>query len=327
MHRYILTFMALGFAVNTYAQRTSGITKKPDTSFTNFSAYVKLPKQFKDARMVPDSLPAGVKAIRNVTYVMADGQPLKVDIFTPTKVGKALPAIMMVHGGGWRSGSPSQHHALAARLAASGYVCFTPAYRLSTQALYPAAVWDLKNALRWIKANAPKYKVDTTRMAVAGFSAGGQLAALLGSTGHNKVFDIGADPALARHTTNVQAIVDIDGILAFIHSDSGEGDDSRSTSSGTYWFGYSKDERPDLWKQASALTYVDADTPPTLFINSGVNRMHAGRQDYINILDRNHIYSEVHTFEGAPHTFCLFEPWFTPTVNYITGFLNKVLSK
>jgi pectinesterase len=54
--------------------------------------------------------------------------------------------------------------------------------------------------------------------------------------------------------------------------------------------------------------------------------MHAGRQDYIDTLNKYHIYTEVHSFPDSPHPFCLFEPWFTPTVNYITDFLDKVFA-
>ena len=65
----------------------------------------------------------------------------------------------------------------------------------------------------------------------------------------------------------------------------------------------------------------------TLFINSAVPWMHAGREDYIKVLDKNGIYSEVKEFEGAPHSFCLYEPWFSPTIQYIDNFLTKVFNK
>ena len=77
-------------------------------------------------------------------------------------------------------------------------------------------------------------------------------------------------------------------------------------------------------KAASPLSYVSGNTAPALFINSAGPRMHAGREDYIKVLTDHHIYSEVQNFEWAPHSFCLYEPWFTPTVRYIDSFLNKV---
>jgi pectinesterase len=146
-----------------------------------------------------------------------------------------------------------------------GYVCFTPEYRLSTEALYPAAVHDLKAAVRWIQANA-------------------------------------------------------------VHPESGEGDDSKKTSASTYWFGYSKKENHKLLEEASPLTHVGKSAPATLFINSSVERMHAGRNDFIKVLDQYRIYSEVKTFEGAPHHFPFFHPWFEPAVKYVDDFLKKVFT-
>jgi acetyl esterase/lipase len=298
MAKYIVLMVALLQVLLAQAQRIQGLTHKPDTSFTNYSAYINAKKKFPNIVLVKDSLPPSVKADMGITYAKADTQALQLDVFCPKKAkAKRLPAIVIIHGGGWRSGNRTQHYPFAKQLANKGYVCFTPSYRLSTDALYPAAVQDLKAAVQWVKTNASKYKVDTGKIVVLGFSAGGQLATLVGNT-----------------QPGIKAIVDIDGTLAFIHPESGEGDDSKSISAATNWFGYSKTERPDLWKEAAALS-------------SALDRMHAGRTDYMNILDRYHIYTEVHTFPNSPHAFCLFEPWFTPTVDYITGFLNKVLTK
>ncbi len=190
--------------------------------------------------------------------------------------------------------------------------------------MYPAAVYDLKSALRWIHANAKKYKVDTNKIAVLGFSAGGQLAALLGVTAGNPKFE-GSD-CIVNASSSVKAIIDLDGTLSFVHPESGEGDDSKRTSAATYWFGYSKKENAELWKEASPLNYVSRNTPPTLFINSSVERMHAGRNDFIKVLNENGIYSEVKTFSGAPHSFPLFDPWFKPTLKYTDEFLKKIFS-
>ena len=124
-------------------------------------------------------------------------------------------------------------------------------------------------------------------------------------------------------SSKVNAVIDMDGLLAFIHSESGEGDDSKRTSAATNWFGYSKTENPELWKQGSPLTHIGPHTPPTLFINSNVARMHAGRDDYIRILNEYNTYTEIKSFD-APHSFVLFEPWFTPMIQSIDTFLKKV---
>ncbi|WP_342645977.1 alpha/beta hydrolase [Mucilaginibacter sp. CSA2-8R] len=320
--KYLLAFLSV-LQLSAFAQNKAGLTNQPDTSFSNYSAYLNAKKKYPEIRLVKDSVLPSIQDERNITYRTVGNTSLQIDVFRPKKIKGKRPAIIIIHGGGWRSGNRTQHYPLAERLAEKGFVCFTPAYRLSTEALYPAAVLDLKEAIRWVRAKAGKYHVDTTQIAVLGFSAGGQLATLLGTTGNNPIF---TDPQsqLKKYSTKVNAIVDIDGTLAFIHPESGEGDDSKSTSAATYWFGYNKTEKPDLWRQAAALTYAGPQTPPTLFINSAVDRMHAGRTDYINDLKQGNVYTEVRAFPDTPHTFCLFEPWFTPTVNYITGFLDKI---
>jgi pectinesterase len=118
----------------------------------------------------------------------------------------------------------------------------------------------------------------------------------------------------------------MDGLLAFIHKESGEGDDSKRISAATNWFGYSKAENPELWKQGSPLTHIGSHAAPILFLNSNVARMHAGRDDFIKILDEHNIYSEVKEFD-APHSFVLFEPWFTPVLQATDSFLKKVFDK
>ncbi len=329
----LICLLVLGCTTVAYSQQVNGIIGKRDTSFTVWSSYQKIRKQFPDARLVESVVPPGVTAETNLVYCRQNGRDLHLDAFYPTKAsrGQLRPAVLLIHGGGWRSGDRSQHEPMAQRLAAAGYVAVTPEYRLSTEAQYPAAVHDLKAAIRWLRANARQYGIDTNRIATLGFSAGGQLAALLGATG-NPATAGQALPTLEGagchqgHSTAVQAVVDIDGLLAFDHPESGEGDDRKSTSAATYWFGGPKAQTLALWHEASALTYADRQTAPIVVINSSVDRMHAGRDDLLKQLTARGIYSEVHTFPEAPHVFPLFHPWFEPTMAYTITFLNKVLA-
>jgi pectinesterase len=298
-----------------------------DTSFTVHSALVKARKQHPNITVARPPQPKNVRAAPNLTYCTLDGgRQLKLDVFYP-KAGRkqTFPAVLIIHGGGWRSGDRSQHLPLAQQLAARGYVAVTAEYRLSTEAQYPAAVQDLKTALRWLRANARAYHVDTTKVAVWGFSAGGQLATLIGTTNDDAQFEAGS--CYRSRSSRVQAIIDADGTLAFIHPESGEGDDRKGPSAATLWLGASKTEKPELWQQAGALHHVSAQTPPILFINSGVARMHAGRDDMRRQLDQFGIYNEVQNFPEAPHPFPLFTPWFEPTVKYTADFLDRIFKR
>ncbi|WP_242661169.1 alpha/beta hydrolase [Flavobacterium johnsoniae] len=313
------------FFQNINAQYLKGITNVRDTSFTNASAFRKTLKYFPNCALVPKMHFENVIQKPNVTYCSYGKRKMKLDVFYDQNSKKKQTAIIIIHGGGWRSGSKEQHHQMAQKLASLGYVCFTPEYRLSTEALFPAAIYDLKACIRWVRENAAKYNINPDQLTALGFSAGGELAAFMGTTANMPLFE-----GVVTHSNSksqVNAVIDIDGTLSFVHPESSEGNDSKNISAGTYWFGYSKNENPKLWETASPLSYVNASTPPTLFINSSIARMHAGRDDYRKILTENGIYSEVHEFENSPHTFCLFNPWFEPTIQYIDNFLTKIYRK
>lgn len=322
-HLFIIVICCVLNSV-VFAQPTFPPTGEPDTSYSVnsiYREYEKLKSNFPGLAIVKEFVSDSFKMDKGLTYCTADTHKLKVDVFCPNykTTGKRIP-ILLIHGGGWRTGNPSMHYPLAQKLAMMGYVCFTPEYRLSTEALFPAAVYDLKAALRWMVKNKKKYNIDVSKIVAMGHSAGGELAAFLGNT----------NGSFHQFTCNekfmggVSAIVDLDGLLAFIHPESGEGDDSKRISSASHWFGYSKTEKPELWNEGSPLTYAGKNSKPTLFINSSVDRMHAGRDDYIKILSGYHIYTEVKKFDGAPHSFIMFEPWFTPTIQYIDAFIKKV---
>jgi acetyl esterase/lipase len=325
MRSLLFTVLACTQIYGAAAQSTQGVTGIKDTSYNSRSAFESSRKTYPNITLVNEFHFKDVVEKRNVVYcTVGEKRNLVTDVFSPKNKGKKKrTAVIMIHGGGWRSGDRSQHHPLAQSLAHLGYVCFTPEYRLSTEALYPAAIYDIKSAIRWVRQMAATYNIDTSKIVIAGFSAGGELATFMGTTSGNPQFE--GTECNTSSQSNVNAIVDIDGTLSFVHAESGEGDDTKHISAGTYWFGYGRKENNALWTDASPLTHASANTPPTLFINSSIDRMHAGREDYIRLMNQYHIYTEVKTFENSPHSFCLFNPWFQPTVQTIDLYLKKVL--
>jgi pectin methylesterase-like acyl-CoA thioesterase/dienelactone hydrolase len=320
---FTISFLLIAFCGN--AQSTKGITGLPDTSYTINNAYAGTIKTNPEARIAGEIKFSNLVEEKNITYCKVGDRKLLMDVFyAKWKASSKRTAVIIIHGGGWRSGNRTLHYPLAQRLAKLGYVCFTPEYRLSTEALYPAGVYDIKAAIRWVRKNASKYNLNTDKIVVAGHSAGGELAAMMGAT--NGIISFEGDGCNKNISSKVNVVVDIDGLLAFIHPESGEGDDSKRISAATNWFGYSKIENPELWKQGSPLTHVGPHAAPTLFLNSNVARMHAGREDFIDVLSRYHIYYDVKTFD-APHSFVLFNPWLDSTVHIIDDFLKKVFTK
>lgn len=290
-----------------------------DTSFTVYSTFLKERKTRPYIEIAKPEMPAGVKSKENLVYSRLGSRKLLADVYYPAKESrKGYPAVVMVFGGGWRSGDKSQNVPIAQKLAANGFVAMTIEYRLSLEAKYPAAVQDVKAAIRWVRANAKKFGVDKNKIATLGMSAGGQLAALVGTTNGNEKFEgVGGN---TKESSDVQAVVDIDGVLAFKHPESAEG------AVAAQWLGGTYEEKPEVWHEASALNHVNKTTPPILFINSSLPRFHAGRDDMIRKLDSLKIYSEVHTIPDTPHPFWFFHPWFEPTVKLTVNFLKKIFA-
>ncbi|WP_339868858.1 pectinesterase family protein [uncultured Algoriphagus sp.] len=287
-----------------------------DTSFNLHDAWKKDVKNFpqiKPIEIQPSELVAGSKGH---IYKKLGNRELKLDVFSPLNAESLRPGIVMVHGGGWKSGDKELQIPMAIALAEKGYVTAVVEYRLSPEAQYPAAIHDVKEAIRWLKVHANEFGIDTSQMAISGSSAGGQIAALVGMTNTSEYE--GATELSA--SSEVQAIVDMDGVLAFHHPESAEGQVASE------WFGGTYEQKPEIWDAASPLYLKSPVYKPILFINSQYPRFHAGRDELIQKLDAAGIYSGVHTLPETPHPFWLYEPWFNYTVKIMDEFFERILN-
>ena len=315
MYKIALVLLYITYTTFSFAQ-TNKLQK--DTSFTLSTTFIKEQKKRPFITIAVPKANSTVLIQKDIAFRTINDRSLLIDIYYPKRTHKLKPAVLLIFGGGWRSGDKSQNEAMSIELANRGYVAVSAEYRLSGEAQYPAAVYDLKAAIRWMKVKATIYGIDTNRISVLGVSAGGQLAALIGTTNNNPKFEDTIRVGQGHFTTNIHSAIDIDGILAFHHPESAEG------VVASQWLGGTYEQRPDRWKEASALEHITHQTVPFLFVNSSLTRFHAGRTDFIKKLDSLHIYSEVHTFDDTPHPFWFFNPWFEPLMNYVDEFLKRV---
>lgn len=289
-----------------------------DTPYTVNGTFLKEIKKFPFIKIAHPPKPDNVIEKREIVYKEIKNRKLHLDAFYANS--KNLnPAVILLHGGGWISGNKSHVLFLAQEIASKGYACFAIEYRLSPEAKYPAGIYDVKSAIQFVKANAKKFKIDASKVAVLGCSSGGQMAALIGTTNNNKLFEEVVNKY--NQSASVQAIINLDGISAFKHPESQEG------KLASFWLGGNFEEKPAVWIQASPLTHTDKNTPPILFIGSQYPRFLAGKDDMIKILDNFKIWNQVEKFNDSPHSFWLFNPWFDDTVKYITTFLDKTLKE
>ena len=199
-------------------------------------------------------------------------------------------------------------------------------YRLSGEAKFPAALYDLKAGVRWVRKESKTLGVDPERIAALGPSAGGTLALLLGTTGRESRFE--GNEGVSEVPSNVQAMVSIDGVADLTDpAESGKDTNAAFPSAGARWLGATFKENPELWIDASPLHHADQHSPPVLFINSGIPRFHAGRDSMIALLAVHGVPAVVHTIPSTPHTFWLFHPWFDPTVRNVLLFLDRIFER
>lgn len=210
------------------------------------------------------SAPKKLLTILDIEYATVDGKPLQLDLRIPADAGPH-PIIVWIHGGGWRKGNKSlrpNHPAL--RQTGRGYAVVAINYRLSQEALFPAQIHDCKAAIRWLRGNAGKYNLDPGRIAVWGSSAGGHLAALLGTTGDNtELEDLSMGNSDA--SSSVQAVVDWYGPTDFLKMG---GKHNKPLSPESLLLGCPIKTCPERVAQANPINYVTENDPP-FFIQHG----------------------------------------------------------
>ncbi|MFD2530593.1 alpha/beta hydrolase [Polaribacter marinaquae] len=313
-------FRKVFFIIFFSAFVVSGQEKSNFKPYTVTTTFKKLKKKYPFITPIKPIFSNNIISEENVVYKKVDKTKLMLDIYYPSEnKNTSFPAVLLIHGGGWLTGSRDNQQIMAQHLALKGYVAITVSYRLGLEAKYPAAVNDIKDAIVWLKQKANKYHINKDKIAVLGASAGAQLATLVGVTADNVLY------TTDKKTSNkIQAIVNIDGIVSFIHPEAAESKKGKASMAGI-WLDGEKEENYKNWKEASPLEYVGKNTPPILFVNSSYDRFHAGRDDMISILNRHKIYNQTFMLPKSPHSFWLVNPWFKEILHYVVCFLDNTL--
>ena len=269
----------------------------------------------------------------DVSYANASSAQ-KLDIYLPNEEEKIYPVIISIHGGAFMSGDKADNQVLPMLKGLErGYAVVSINYRLSGEAKFPAQIFDVKAAIRWVKANATKYDLDPDKIAVWGGSAGGHLASLAGtSAGVSELEDLSMGNS--ESSSRVQAVVDWFGPIDFLQMDeqfvvSGKGkpDHSLADSPESKLLGQKITEIPELVKKANPATYISGDDPPFLIEHGTDDRLIPTKQsiDFASQLERVMGSEKVKLIilDGADHG----GPQFTTEANLtiVFGFLDAIL--
>ncbi len=250
-------------------------------------------------RAAPD-VPEGVTFESGIEYSNPDDQHLQLNMARPSKGDGPFPAVVCIHGGGFRAGDRKAWDARCVKLAQEGYVAVTITYRLAPKYPFPAAVHDCKAAVRWLRANAGKYHVDPDRIGATGDSAGGHLAAFLGVTGGVKRFE--GDGGNPEQSSRVACVVDWYGPSDFTKS-YGKSKDAAEVLPLFLGGDLSKEHRRHV--EASPLYWVTPDAAPTLCLHGTKDEYVAFEQAtwLVDRLKAADVEAELLTLEGAGHGF------------------------
>lgn len=198
----------------------------------------------------------------DVVYTQS-GRPRTLIVAEPA--GARGPAVVHFHGGAFRKGQASR--ATAEWLARNGFVGVSVNYRLSGEALFPAAVHDCKAAVRWLRAHAADYGVDPDRIGAFGGSAGGHLAALVGASAGDAYLE--GQEGHASFSSAVQAVVSHYGPTDFLRMNDAPGrlDHDAPDSPESAFIGGPIQQNPEQARKASPLAYISETTPPVLMVH------------------------------------------------------------
>lgn len=248
------------------------------------------------APMVPES----VEWKEGIEYSNPSDEHLLLNLARPKSGDGPFPAVLCIHGGGFRAGKRESYDNLVVKLAERGYVAATITYRLAPKHQFPAAVHDTKAAVRWLRANAKTYQIDPARIGVTGGSAGGHLAQFLGVTSHVPQFEgTGGNP---DQSSAVSCVVNVYGPSDFTKS-YGKSVDAHEVL--PLWLGGNLDTKKPLHIQASPLYWVTPNAAPTLCIHGTEDKYVAHEQAVwlVDKLNASTVEAELLTLEGAGHGF------------------------
>ena len=252
------------------------------------------------AAAAEERIPNNVIFERDIEYSNPDDQHLQLNMARPKDGKGPYPAVACIHGGGFRAGTREGFNKLCMQLAEHGYVAVTVTYRLAPKYQLPAAVHDVKAAVRWMRANADKYNIDPNRIGTTGGSAGGHLAQFLGVTSGVKQFE--GDGGNAEHSSSVDCVVNFFGPSDFTKSYAASVDAAEVLP---MFLGGNLQEQPRRHIVASSLYWVTPNAAPTLCIH-GTEDSYVAYEQAVWLIDRlkaSAVEAQLMTTDGADHGF------------------------
>lgn len=241
---------------------------------------------------------AKVKNETDIVYGKGDDVDLQLDLAMPAEGKGPFPAIVCIHGGGWRAGNRQSLAGLTDVLAKNGFVAVTVTYRLTPKYRFPAQIEDCKASVRWLRANAEKYRINPDRIGAIGFSAGAHLACLLGAADEKAGLE--GKGGNAGQSTKVHAVVSFFGPTDFTVKTWANDVENIFLIP---LLGGKFEDKKDLYRQCSPLVYCNKNCPPFLFFHGDKDALVGidNSQKMVKGLRAVGVSADLVTMEGAGH--------------------------
>ena len=284
--------------------------------------------QTKTSRQLESSIPsttipADLSFQPDVVYAKYGERKLLADIIAP-KTTQQLPALIVVHGGGWHNGDKTKFQALAIRLAKLGYVVAAIEYRLADEAAFPAAIHDCFAAVRFLRNHSQRFHIDAERIGAVGGSAGGHLVGLMASGNGNPNLQVTAGNF--ETSSKIQAAIVMAGPLEMLTGSVAERSRSgKGFSNANSWLRGTVDEKPSLYRDADAYVQIDKNTCPILFMTGEFDNP-ARNQSSRDRLSKLGIATDIKTYKDGKHGCWNRLPWLDEMVLDMADFLRDNLN-
>jgi acetyl esterase/lipase len=263
--------------------------------------------------------PPNLTIDQDLAYSKLGSRELKLDIARPAEGDGPFPAVLVIHGGAWRQGNKADVRPILPQFVEHGYVAVSPEYRFCPQDAFPAQIHDVKAAVRWLKVNAKKYRIDPDRIGAMGFSAGGHLSLMLGLTSPNDGLE--GDVSAGAPDSRVKAVVNYFGPTDLAAKDIPDICKPWVKD----FLGGSPQDRPDAAAKASPLTFVSKDDAPVLTFQGTKDSLVPYTQaiKLAEAMNSAGVPGRVELILGADHGWGGAE--MARTVNETFGFLDRYL--
>jgi acetyl esterase/lipase len=248
----------------------------------------------------------GVHLKENIVYARTERKPLHLHILLPKQKSTPRPLIVFIKGGGWGFHHPQRTFEFIPQLVPflkNGYVVASIEHRTSHEGKFPTQLFDVKSAIRYLRAHSTEYNIDKNRVGVWGNSSGGHLAALLGTTGG--VEELEGNGKYLSESSKVQAVVDWYGPTDLLQMSKypSDFDFDSPDSAESVLIGGALQENKDKVKRANPITYITSDDPPFLIMHGDKDRRVPFNQSVLlfDALKKANVEVTMYKIKGAGH--------------------------